>query len=103
MAGISPKALGLLMRHRFPGNVREIENIIEHAFVMCRSGLIQPAHQPTDLHGRALPEGPSPLAAAERETLRRALDRHPNDRTAAAEALGLHRSTLWLKLKRHGL
>jgi PAS domain S-box-containing protein len=102
VAGLSPRALTLLMRHPWPGNVRELENIIEHAFVMCRGGLIQPDHLPGDLKARPRAEGPSPLASAERDVLREVLARNP-DREAAARELGLHRTTLWRKLKRHGL
>jgi len=107
VAGLSPRAMSMLMRHGYPGNVRELENIIEHAFVMCRGGgLIGPDHLPADLKARPRTErgseGPSPLMSAEREVLREVLARHP-DREEAARELGLHRTTLWRKLKRHGL
>lgn len=44
--GISEEALQLLMRHDLPGNVRELENALEYAFILCPSGLIQPEHLP---------------------------------------------------------
>ncbi len=103
IAGIAPEALGVLMGHGFPGNVRELENIIEHAFVMCRGGLIGCEHLPRDLYQRREPEGPSPLLSAERDTLARVLARHAGSRAAAARELGLHRATLWRKMRRHGL
>jgi PAS domain S-box-containing protein len=103
IAGLSEGALTVLMGHSWPGNVRELENVIEHAFVMCRKGLIQPDHLPRDLRGRPRAEGPSPLASAEKDALQQVLSRHRGDRGAAAAELGLHRTTLWRKLRRHGL
>ena len=49
VSGIRPEAMAVLMNHEFPGNVRELENIIEHAFVLCREGEIGPDHLPPHL------------------------------------------------------
>ena len=49
IAGVSPDVLSILMNQDFPGNVRELENIIEHAFVLCRGNLILPQHLPQAL------------------------------------------------------
>ena len=46
IAGVSDAVLARLMEHDFPGNVRELENIIEHAFVLCRGGVIELKHLP---------------------------------------------------------
>lgn len=53
MEGISEEALAVPMQHNFPGNVRELENIIEHAFVLCRKGLIFPRHLPAHLQEKS--------------------------------------------------
>ena len=56
IAGVSDEVLARLMEHDFPGNVRELENIIEHAFVLCRGGVIELKHLPPPLRGGALGE-----------------------------------------------
>ena len=49
VVGVSDEVLARLMDHEYPGNVRELENIIEHAFVLCRGALIEMAHLPPQL------------------------------------------------------
>ena len=51
IGGLSFEALRLLMQHDFPGNIRELENIIEHGFVLCRGRVITLEHLPRDLQG----------------------------------------------------
>lgn len=102
IAGLSESAMAILLQHDYPGNVRELENIIEHAFVLCRSGLIQPEHLPSNLRGTDFGNGQSRAALAtlremERMMLRDALHRHQGNRTAAARALGIHPTTLLRK------
>jgi PAS domain S-box-containing protein len=104
VAGVSDAALARLMEHDFPGNVRELENIIEHAFVLCRSGLIELLHLPPHLRGAedevrsGLPAGLT-LAAMEKLLIRDALRRHKGNRAAAARELGIDASTLFRKIK----
>ncbi|MBI5866449.1 MAG: sigma 54-interacting transcriptional regulator [Planctomycetes bacterium] len=106
VAGLSEEALGILMRHDYPGNVRELENMIEHAFVLCSSGLIQPSHLPPELLG----EGPAD-SCPETMTLKNlealhiadAVRRHHGNRNAAAEELGIDPSTLFRKVKSLGI
>jgi DNA-binding NtrC family response regulator len=96
------------MAHDFPGNVRELENIIEHAFVLCRGSLIEPAHFPPPLRGdganaqSSLPAGLT-LAAMEKMLLRDALRRYNGNRAAAARQLGIDTSTMFRKIKRLGI
>ncbi len=108
IAGVSDAVLARLMEYDFPGNVRELENIIEHAFVLCRSGLIQREHLPPHLRGEegAMRSGPPTgvtLAAMEKLLIRDALRRHRENRAAAARELGINVSTLFRKLKALGL
>jgi transcriptional regulator with PAS, ATPase and Fis domain len=104
IAGVSDAALARLMEYDFPGNVRELENIIEHAFVLCRSGLIDLAHLPPQLRNEGaparsgLPSGLT-LAAMEKLLLRDALRRSKGNRAAAARELGIDVSTLFRKIK----
>jgi PAS domain S-box-containing protein len=96
---ISPRAIGCLCRHSFPGNVRELENAIEHAFVMCQGETIEAEHLPMRICEGSEPHGPGPEAPDEWRLIEQALRRHRGNRTRAAEELGMHRSTLWRKLK----
>jgi PAS domain S-box-containing protein len=107
IAGISDAALARLMAHDFPGNVRELENILEHAFVLCRTGIIEVKHLPPHLRGDALAASGLPagltLAAMEKLLIRDALRRNDGNRAAAARELGMDASTLFRKLKSLGL
>jgi len=108
VAGVSEEVLARLMEHDYPGNVRELENTIEHAFVLCRSGLVKLEHLPPDLRGESMDR---PLAAASGMTLKAmeklliadALRRHSGSRTAAARELGINMSTLYRKIKSLGI
>ncbi|MBL0175609.1 MAG: sigma 54-interacting transcriptional regulator [Ignavibacteria bacterium] len=106
IAGVSEEVLELFMRYPFPGNVRELENVLEHAFIMCRGGLISLAHLPGEMTMRVEAPHPlssSPLDALERQALVDALIRHKGVKIHVAKALGIHRSSLWRMMKKHGL
>ncbi len=105
---VSPEVMKVLMEHEFPGNVRQLENIIEHAVVMCKGQRIELHHLPSELResvsaGRAGMFHGGPLDAAERETILAALTQHGWDRTLAAKGLGISRTTLWRKCLKFGL
>jgi PAS domain S-box-containing protein len=104
IAGYSDATLARLMAHEFPGNIRELANLIEHAFILCTGALIEPHHLPPPLRPESTPatSGLPPdltLAAMERTLLRDALRRHHGNRAAAARDLGINVSTLFRKLK----
>jgi len=103
--GMTDAALAVLGGHRFPGNVRELENVIERAFVLCGGAPIGVEHLPEELQTVAPPsEGAaSPLRRAEAEALATALRKHRGNRGAVADELGLHRATLYRKMRAHGL
>jgi PAS domain S-box-containing protein len=106
--GIDAKALSLLMAHDWPGNVRELENVIERAFIMCDQGSIAATHLPDELtaRGRPGPDGSdmrTAREALEAQTIRSALERNAYNRLAAARDLGIHKSTLFRKIKRLGI
>ncbi|NIA13215.1 MAG: PAS domain-containing protein [Nitrospiraceae bacterium] len=104
ISGLSEQALACLLDHDYPGNVRELENAIEHAFVLCRGGLIEPAHlPPTFLSGDGIPRplrqpGMS-LRSLERVHIEDAIRRSGGNRKAAAKELGINPSTLFRKVK----
>lgn len=103
IAGVSQEVLVRLMDHDYPGNVRELENIIEQAFVLCRGGLIELRHLPPEFR----PPGVAPIAPAsvismrsmERHMIEAALKRNNGNRQRTARELGIDPSTLYRKLK----
>jgi PAS domain S-box-containing protein len=109
--GVHPEVMDLFMRHDFPGNVRELENLLEHAFILCRGPEIQAAHLPPDFLD-ALGEKPSriPLSTAipllrrtEAQTIIETLHKYKGHRSKTAYELGIDKSTLWRKMKKHGI
>jgi DNA-binding NtrC family response regulator len=113
IAGVSPQVLGILMRYGWPGNVREVANVIERAMVVAKGSVILPEHLPPHLfEARAPistgnPDAPRlpelSLEAAEREQILRALQASGGKRIEAARLLGLSRRTLYRKLDRYGI
>jgi PAS domain S-box-containing protein len=107
--GISERAVATLMGHGFPGNVRELENAIEHAFVVCGGSTIRLEDLPAHIRGESVrprlahPPAPSPLESAEATAIREALNRNDGHRTRAAKDLGISRNTLWRKMRKHGI
>jgi transcriptional regulator with PAS, ATPase and Fis domain len=92
------------MSHDFPGNARELENIIEHGFVLCRGGVIELDHLPAELtHGRQAaevrPRTGATLQSMEALHIADALRRQKGSRKAAAKELGIHPSTLFRKIR----
>ncbi|MFH2011634.1 MAG: sigma 54-interacting transcriptional regulator [Pseudomonadota bacterium] len=110
IAGVSDAVTEFLMGYDFPGNIRELENIIEHAFVLCKDRIIGIKHLPPELT-RGLREREisrnsdisNPLKEAEAELIRETLDKHQGDRVATAKELKIDRSTLWRKMKKYGI
>jgi PAS domain S-box-containing protein len=106
--GVSPDVLAVLMAHDYPGNVRELQNAIEHAFVLCHEGRIELGHLPVEMVPRPLPSGRGhrireTVEAVEAQAIREALERSGQNRAAAAAALGIHKTTLFRTLKRLGI
>ena len=120
----SPEALLLLSQYPYPGNVRELKNIVEYALTFCTTGIIQPGHLPEYLlrgerlemgtpvgehpgkgAGPAAPraEAPATWKEMERQIILDALKQAKGKRGPAAEILGWGRSTLWRKMKQLGL
>jgi PAS domain S-box-containing protein len=101
---VSNDVMGELLSHDFPGNIRELENIIEHCFVLCPGDLIERAHLPESVRGPGQADGESlqnvrTLKQMERMMIEQALRHHRGNRAAAARELGINPSTLFRKLK----
>lgn len=100
----SPPALELLLNYDYPGNVREMENFLEHACLLCQGDIIREEHLPWSIRtGRGPSENQQPVAAphnGQREQILEALNRCSWNRTRAADILGINRTTLWRRMKR---
>jgi PAS domain S-box-containing protein len=109
ISGFDTEAMSLLMAYDWPGNIRELENVIERAFVLCQRGFIGISHLPSELTKRdtqrdgAEGDMRSFMQTAEAETIRRVLQKNAFNRTAAAKELGIDKSTLFRKMKRLGI
>ncbi len=106
IAGVSDEVLARLMEHDFPGNVRELENIIEQAFVLCRNGVIELHHLPPEFRPAqtaAATQRPMTLQSMERFMIAEALRRHGGNRKKAARQLGIDPSTLYRKIQAAGI
>jgi len=101
--GLSPEALALLMECDYPGNVRQLENALEHAFVMCHGRQIRPEHLPRELAAAPAPPPEESFESAEEGLLRRVLAKHGGKYVEAARELGIHRTTLYRKRRRYQL
>jgi DNA-binding NtrC family response regulator len=99
------------MRYDYPGNIRELENIIEYAFILCHDGFIQPGHLPEpfsvsadyDELGTINLEKPLKLEEIEKRVIFRALERNHWRRLATCRELGISKDTLRRKIQRYGL
>jgi len=109
---ISEKVMEILLNYSYPGNVRELENILEHALIICQQATIQPKHLPEYLHARPAFREAFPMAAAEhgfspeknkRDKLLATLEEYNWQRKKTARALGVDRTTLWRRMKKYGL
>jgi len=107
--GVAAEVMRMFMAYEFPGNVRELENIIEHASVLCHGSQIEREHVPKEFANkfREATAGVSKPSGRLKETetaeIVEALKRHGGNRSRAAEELGINKSTLWRKMKKYKL
>ncbi|MCB2182445.1 MAG: sigma 54-interacting transcriptional regulator [Desulfobulbaceae bacterium] len=108
VSSVGREAMTVLLAHDYPGNIRELENIIEHGFVLCSEAEIRLSHLPAYLirtEPSKLPEHHSSMGESVQVTeemkILEALKRNHYNRTAAAKELGIHKSTLFRKLKKY--
>ncbi len=105
ITGFTPRAADQLLRHDWPGNVREVQNAIEHAVALCAGSRVEVEDLPEELRG-AMPRPhvagrARPLEEVEREYILAAVESAGGNRTRAAAALGIGLATLKRKLKRY--
>jgi DNA-binding NtrC family response regulator len=109
---IAEDAMEVLLNYEYPGNVREMENILEHALIICRGVIIEKKHLPLFLQMGILPRRESRTFAPhvaggprsdERGRILAALKRNDWHRSKTAQDLNMERTTLWRKMKKHNL
>ena len=106
LAGISGEALDVLIAHDYPGNIRELENIIEHAFVLCPGPEISVEHLPGHLNRAVREKRAKPardFADLETGFLLEVLERNNWNRQRTADELGIHKTTLLRRVRRLGI
>jgi len=110
VSGVSKEAMAVLLAHDYPGNIRELENIIEHGFVLCSEGEIGLSYLPAYLLRKENARQSQPhssigesVRVTEEESILEALKKHNYNRSAAAKELGIHKSTLFRKLKKYSI
>jgi len=108
IAGPSQETIEIFMNHDWPGNIRELENAIEHAFILCRGRLVEPEHLPEHLRELAPAGGPPvhegmTLKEIEKRAIWEALERNEWRRMATARELDIDKNTLRRKIQRLGI
>jgi two-component system response regulator HydG len=108
--GFLPKTIDTLMRYDWPGNIRELENVIERAVLLCRGEYVSPKDLPSPFQGEPIGEQPiisippgMTLEELEKEAILQTLEETGANRTQTAQILGISRKTLQNKLKEYGL
>ncbi|MBM9603334.1 sigma 54-interacting transcriptional regulator [Desulfopila inferna] len=110
VTGIDAEAMSWLMSYDYPGNIRQLENIIEHAFILCSDGEIGTRHLPGYLAVATAQPGVAQLSSiqdirqfSEEEAILKALQRNGYNRLATARELGMHKTTLFRKIKKFNI
>lgn len=111
ISGVSDEVMATLMRYHYPGNIRELENIIEYGFILCPGGQIQTAHLPESLSEDNITTPSLTLAGSRRMTLAElekqaillALERNSWKKMKTCRELGISKDTLRRKLRSYGL
>ncbi len=109
ITGINREAMQVLLQYDYPGNIRELENIVEHAFILCTEGEITTDHLPDYLFSAAtsIEQNTSSIHAirrsSEEEAIVKALQKNNFNRLATAKDLGMHKTTLFRKIKKYNI
>jgi DNA-binding NtrC family response regulator len=108
---IANDAMEVLLNYEYPGNIRELENILEHALIVCRTNIIERSHLPLKFQHAA--SGPLPaeprrtieneIEIGQKKLILETLRKHNWNKGRTAAALNINRTTLWRKMKKYGL
>jgi PAS domain S-box-containing protein len=106
---VSPDVMSVLLTHRYPGNIRELENILQHAFVLCQGKIIEKNHLPQYLLQIKIPDvqcivpDKNSWESFEKSRIQTALEKNQYHREKTAKELGIHVATLWRKINKYGI
>lgn len=104
---VTTDVMGVLLEHSYPGNIRELENVLQHAFVICQSDVIEVNHLPAYLLNRGttvqIHNGTTTVKEFEKRKIEETLLRNRFNRELTAKELGMHVSTLWRKMRKLGV
>jgi len=105
---VTNEVTAALLAYDYPGNVRELENIIEHCFVLCEGEIIEARHLPASVRPISKLEkikgsGPATIKQMENILITQALQRNKGNKTATAKELGIDKSTLFRKMKTYDI
>ncbi|MDM8535244.1 sigma 54-interacting transcriptional regulator [Desulfobacterales bacterium HSG17] len=115
MQTISEQAMETLLNHDYPGNIRELENILEHALIICQTDVIDQKHLPLSLRNRSINRQSSVpnlqknqyenllYESPEKQEIIKTLEKYNWNKGQTAKALDINRSTLWRKMKKFGI
>ncbi len=108
ITGIAANTFKILEKYNWPGNIRELENVIEHGFVLCQNKIIQTEHLPEKLISQINVESDtktttSPVLEAEKRLIISTLEKFNGNKNETAKTLGINKSTLWRKMKKFNL
>lgn len=108
ITGLGPEAMERFMAYHWPGNIRELKSALEYAFVVGEEGLIQPTQLPSKISERKRRADSTPFfdsrgEAAERTALIDALRQAGGNKSQAARILGIHRGTVWNRMRKYGI
>jgi len=108
--GLSPLSLDMMTRYNWPGNIRELENVIERAVIVCKQPFIQPEHLPPSIHSVSFESLEIPfkgtelkLKVMEKQAIQETLDELNGNKSKTAQKLGISRKSLYNKIKKYGL
>lgn len=111
IVGVSDEVMNILMRHDYPGNIRELENIIEYGFILCPGGYIQAGHLPESVSTTPQAAGTTgisggkglTLSEIEKQAILLSLERNGWKKMMSCRELGISKDTLRRKLQSYGL
>lgn len=111
IVGVNDEVMHILLHHDFPGNIRELENIIEYGFILCPGGYIQTSHLPESVSAGLQPQGQAPISGIdgmtldtiEKQAILTSLARNGWKKMKSCRELGISKDTLRRKLRSYGL
>mgnify|MGYP001380115476 CR=1 FL=1 len=100
---VSAEVIDIFMAHTWPGNIRELEHCIEHAFILCHDSKIEKQHLPVELKASSAAKGSLTQLDVDAEAIRSALKECAGNKAKAARLLGISRRTIYRKMEEYNI